>query len=189
MRHRDGFLCSLLAVSALSACQPGVSPPEVPPEAPELVFQDVRVMDPESGLDAVRYVGITDGTIVAISETPIEAPEVVDASGAWAGRLGRSPQERLNLTPMRPAFDKKLISNAYANDPRGAQAQRRAQHRLLRAEVVVHRGHVGSRLAGEVAQRRGRKTTVCKQTFGDVENELFGIACHSRNGSFLNIKR
>ena len=81
MRHRDGFLCSLLAVSALSACQPGVSPPEVPPEAPELVFQDVRVMDPESGLDAVRYVGITDGTIVAISETPIEAPEVVDASG------------------------------------------------------------------------------------------------------------
>ena len=38
-------------------------------------------MDPESGLDAVRHVGITGGTIVAISETPIEAPEVVDASG------------------------------------------------------------------------------------------------------------
>lgn len=81
MRHRDGFLCSLLAVSALSACQPGVSPPEAPPEAPELVFQDVRVMDPESGLDAVRHVGITGGTIVAISETPLEAPEVVDANG------------------------------------------------------------------------------------------------------------
>jgi len=81
MRHRDGFLCSLLALSALSACQPGVSPPEAPPEAPELVFRDARVMDPESGLDAVRHVGITGGTIVAISETPIEAPEVVDANG------------------------------------------------------------------------------------------------------------
>jgi D-arginine dehydrogenase len=31
----------------------------------------------------------------------IYAPLVIDASGAWAGRLGRSPQERLNLTPMR----------------------------------------------------------------------------------------
>ena len=81
MRHRDGFLCSLLAVIALSACQPGVSSPEAPPEAPELVFRDARVMDPESGLDAVRHVGITGGTIVAISETPIEAAEVVDANG------------------------------------------------------------------------------------------------------------
>ena len=81
MRHRDGSLCSLLAVIALSACQPGVSPSEAPPEAPELVFRDARVMDPESGLDAVRHVGITGGTIVAISETPIEAPEVVDARG------------------------------------------------------------------------------------------------------------
>ena len=81
MRHRDRSLCSLLAVIALSACQPGVSPSEAPPEAPELVFRDARVMDPESGLDAVRHVGITGGTIVAISETPIEAPEVVDASG------------------------------------------------------------------------------------------------------------
>lgn len=81
MRHRDRSFCSLLAVIALSACQPGVSPSEAPPEAPELVFRDARVMDPESGLDAVRHVGITGGTIVAISETPIEAPEVVDASG------------------------------------------------------------------------------------------------------------
>ena len=81
MRHRYISFCSLLAAIALSACQPGVSPSEAPPEAPELVFQDARVMDPESGLDAIRHVGIAGGTIVAISETPLEAPEVIDASG------------------------------------------------------------------------------------------------------------
>lgn len=54
MRQRYGFFCSLLAAIALSACQPGPSPSEAPPEAlpdaPELVFRDARVMDPESGL-------------------------------------------------------------------------------------------------------------------------------------------
>jgi dihydroorotase len=38
-------------------------------------------MDPESGFDAIRDVGIADGMIVAISEVPLEAPEIVDASG------------------------------------------------------------------------------------------------------------
>ena len=81
MQNYDRFLCPLLAVITLSACQPGASPPEALSETPDLVFQNARVMDPESGLDAVRDVGITDGTIVTISETPIEAPEIVDASG------------------------------------------------------------------------------------------------------------
>ena len=81
MRHYDRFFCSLFAVITLSACQPGTSPPEALPETPDLVFQNARVMDPESGLDAVRDVGITDGTIVAISEIPIAAPEIIDASG------------------------------------------------------------------------------------------------------------
>ena len=81
MRHCDRFVCSLLAVITLSACQPGTSPPEALPETPDLVFQNARVMDPESGLDAVRDVGIIDGTIVTISEIPIEATEIIDASG------------------------------------------------------------------------------------------------------------
>ena len=86
MRQRYGFLYSLLAAIALGvACQAGPPPTEAPAEAPleapELVFRDARVMDPESGLDAIRDVGIAGGTIVAISETPLEAREVVDASG------------------------------------------------------------------------------------------------------------
>jgi N-acyl-D-aspartate/D-glutamate deacylase len=47
----------------------------------EIVLRGGRVMDPETGLDAVRNVGIEDGTIVAVSEGPLEGTLVVDASG------------------------------------------------------------------------------------------------------------
>ena len=47
----------------------------------DLVIANGRVMDPETGLDAVRHVGITDGAIRAVSETPLEGREVLDAAG------------------------------------------------------------------------------------------------------------
>lgn len=47
----------------------------------DLVISGGRVMDPESGLDAVRYVGIRADSIAAISETPIRGEETLDASG------------------------------------------------------------------------------------------------------------
>jgi N-acyl-D-aspartate/D-glutamate deacylase len=40
-----------------------------------------HVMDPESGLDAVRNVGIRSGKIVAISTAPLAAKSVIDAKG------------------------------------------------------------------------------------------------------------
>jgi len=46
-----------------------------------LVIANGRVMDPESGLDAIRHVGITGGTIRAISETPLEGRDTLDATG------------------------------------------------------------------------------------------------------------
>lgn len=47
----------------------------------DLVIANGRVMDPESGLDAVRHVGIAGGTIAAISEEPLAAARVVDVAG------------------------------------------------------------------------------------------------------------
>ena len=47
----------------------------------DVVLSGGRVMDPESGLDAVRHVGIRDGTITAISESPLDGETVVDVSG------------------------------------------------------------------------------------------------------------
>jgi len=47
----------------------------------ELVISGGRVMDPESGLDAVRDVGIIGGKIAAISETPLSGAETISADG------------------------------------------------------------------------------------------------------------
>ncbi|MGE0360234.1 MAG: amidohydrolase family protein [Vicinamibacterales bacterium] len=53
-----------------------------PAEAPyDLVVANGRVMDPDSGLDAIRHLGIRGGTIAAVSATPLGAPRVIDATG------------------------------------------------------------------------------------------------------------
>jgi dihydroorotase len=47
----------------------------------DTVIENGRVMDPESGLDAVRNIGITDGRIVAISEAKLHGGRTIDARG------------------------------------------------------------------------------------------------------------
>jgi N-acyl-D-glutamate deacylase len=47
----------------------------------DLVILNGRVMDPESGLDAVRNVGVKDGKIAAIEKGAIEGKQSIDASG------------------------------------------------------------------------------------------------------------
>jgi N-acyl-D-aspartate/D-glutamate deacylase len=47
----------------------------------DIVIANGRVMDPESGLDAVRNVGITAGKIRAISVEPLKGKTVLDAKG------------------------------------------------------------------------------------------------------------
>lgn len=47
----------------------------------DLVINNGRVMDPESGLDAQRSIGIRNGVVQAISVTPLEGPRVIDAAG------------------------------------------------------------------------------------------------------------
>jgi N-acyl-D-aspartate/D-glutamate deacylase len=46
----------------------------------DIVLQNGRVMDPESGLDAVRSVGIAGNKIAAVSATPLRGKIEVDAS-------------------------------------------------------------------------------------------------------------
>jgi len=61
----------LLPASAVTAQQP----------AYDLVIAGGRVMDPESGLDAVRWIGIRDGRIAIISERRLEGRQTIDATG------------------------------------------------------------------------------------------------------------
>ena len=47
----------------------------------DLAITGGRVIDPESGLDAVRNVGVRGGTIVAVTEQAIQGNETIDATG------------------------------------------------------------------------------------------------------------
>ena len=65
----------------------------------EIVIQNGRVMDPESGLDAVRNVGIEGRKVATITEDRIDGKQVLDATGhvVTAGfvdlhRHGHSPE-------------------------------------------------------------------------------------------------
>src|SRR2546422_1365162 len=47
----------------------------------DVVLANGRVIDPESGLDAIRHVGIRGSEIVAVSASPLQSKTVVDAKG------------------------------------------------------------------------------------------------------------
>ena len=75
----------LLLVAGLSACSGGeprsAAPASAAAETFDLVVAGGRVVDPESGLDAVRHVGIRGGAVAAISESPLTGATTVDAAG------------------------------------------------------------------------------------------------------------
>ena len=72
-----GCLC-LLYVAAVLGCQSGQP---VQSEPLDLVLRGGRVMDPETGLDAVRNVGIAKGKVVVVTQDEIQGAEVLDVSG------------------------------------------------------------------------------------------------------------
>lgn len=97
---RRGFLAAAAVtaavVPAVAACstdddgqptgaQPGPSTKKVlEPNRPgpyDLVIRRGRVVDPETGLDGVRDIGIKNGEIASISEQPLDAPKSIDADG------------------------------------------------------------------------------------------------------------
>lgn len=54
----------------------------LPPAAAQTidtVILDGRVMDPETGLDAIRNVGILDGRIATITKSPIKGQQTIAA--------------------------------------------------------------------------------------------------------------
>src|SRR5271166_7140473 len=65
------LLCFGLSLVAFSLCG----------QVYDTVFANGRVIDPKSGLDAVRYVGIQGKRIAAISATPWQGRTVVDVKG------------------------------------------------------------------------------------------------------------
>jgi N-acyl-D-aspartate/D-glutamate deacylase len=70
MRKFIFFACLLAAVSTAAFAQQF-----------DLVIEQGRVLDPETGLDAVRNVGINGGKIVRISAEPLSGKRIVHAAG------------------------------------------------------------------------------------------------------------
>ena len=74
----SAVLCAL----ALAAGGAGFAVAAAQPAEPfDLVLARGRVMDPESGLDGVRYVGIRGWQIAAVSTTPLGGKSTVDVAG------------------------------------------------------------------------------------------------------------
>jgi N-acyl-D-aspartate/D-glutamate deacylase len=71
----------LVAVLGYGAARPAKSSSLPEGGTYDLVIANGRVMDPESGLDTVRNVGVTSGKISAISETPLKGRLTIDAKG------------------------------------------------------------------------------------------------------------
>lgn len=69
------FAAAGLAI-ILSACQAAT-----PADGYDVVILNGRVMDPETGFDAVTNVGIVDGIITAITDGAISGAESIDATG------------------------------------------------------------------------------------------------------------
>ena len=64
----------ILVVAVVMAIAPAAQ------SAFDLVIANGRVIDPETGLDAVRSVGIRDGRIESVSTTPLQGRAVLDAT-------------------------------------------------------------------------------------------------------------
>ncbi len=67
------IFAALMFGAVLASCQIGPSY--------EMVINHGRVIDPLTGLDAVRHIGIKDGKIARISTQPLRGTEMIDARG------------------------------------------------------------------------------------------------------------
>ena len=73
----SAIIAILLLATAIAGFAAGFSPATEQPF--DLVIRNGRVMDPESGSDAVRSIGIRSGKIAAISEKQITGKTAIDA--------------------------------------------------------------------------------------------------------------
>ncbi|MEZ5291200.1 MAG: amidohydrolase family protein [Vicinamibacterales bacterium] len=73
---------SLPALATAALLLAAAAPVLTQPAGPlDLVIAGGRVIDPESGLDAIRHVGVRGDRIVAVSAAPLEARETLEATG------------------------------------------------------------------------------------------------------------
>lgn len=75
----------LTKIILASICCLLINPLYAQNETYDVVFKDGRVIDPETNLDAIRYVGIKGQKIAIVSETPIKGSIEINAKGKILG--------------------------------------------------------------------------------------------------------
>ena len=80
MRKPILSLCLLALATTTVPAQPSAAQQPIAQQY-DLVLEGGRVMDPETGLDAIRNVGIRDGKIVRVSSEALSGRRVLHASG------------------------------------------------------------------------------------------------------------
>lgn len=78
-----GLLLALPGAALAAQDAPG-APPKAAAATYDLVFRNVRAMDPETGLDATRDIGVQGGRIAAISQEPLHGRVDIDGRGLVA---------------------------------------------------------------------------------------------------------
>jgi N-acyl-D-glutamate deacylase len=73
--YKNKLITSLVIVTTLSFSSISLA------ENYDLVIKNGRVIDPETGLDAKRWLGISAGKITKISESSIKGKKIIDATG------------------------------------------------------------------------------------------------------------
>ncbi len=148
-------ICIVAAALTLAACA------TQPPVTYDLVIANGRVMDPESGLDAVRHVGIRGGTIEAVSATPLAGTRVIDAAEPRRrARLHRPARARAagGVVPDDGARRRHLGVRARGRHRRRRRVVRGARRRADRQLRRVGRPHPGA----DEGARRSRHRACCR---------------------------
>jgi N-acyl-D-aspartate/D-glutamate deacylase len=135
----------------------------------DVVLAGGRVMDPASGLDAVRHVGIRGGTIAAVSATPLTGKANIDVSGLvvapgfidphahWQTMEGNRYQARDGVTTAL-----ELESGAMPIDDWYASREGRA---LINYGATV--GHIYSRVSVMHEKRTWEEINATRQSTAD----------------------
>jgi N-acyl-D-aspartate/D-glutamate deacylase len=151
---------TLIAVGLLGCGQPA--------QQYDIVLAGGRVMDPESGTDQIRNVGITGDRIVAISEGTLDGKAVVDVTGhvVAPGFIDLHAHGQ-NLSDNKwQAQDgvTTALEMESGSWPVGEWYDRRSKDALLNYGITV--GHVGSRIAHLAGARNGAEMLTARQTTG-----------------------
>ena len=81
MRKAVFFLTSAVWLVGITISVAAPPNSHMEPGVLDVVIAGGRVMDPESGLDAIRNVGLRGGKIAEISEQPLQGKQTIDAHG------------------------------------------------------------------------------------------------------------